>query len=172
VATPQRGVPLPERTSSCVRILWARAGQSVSCISFNSQVVGRIMHWGEGHSELCVSDLMDCAWCRQGARKLWYGWVFGRDPVKNSPVLLQLTETAVRSNLSLRDPGVDLRGARIELYRQSDGKGSTVGARVTLGHLTRGLPKDEPDVLAHLMRFYRLPAYPSGRDDLPERGES
>lgn len=126
------------------------------------------MHWGDNHSELCVSPEMHCAWCKARYVKLWYGWLFGVDKVKGGSALLQLTATAVRQSMSLSDPKVNLRGAKIELFRSADATGSAVSARVTLHPSPERLPGEEPDVLAHLMRFYRIPFYPDGRHEIDE----
>lgn len=160
MATPIQSVPLPERTTHFVRVLWARSTHLTKFTSWNKAVVGRWMHWGDKHSELCLKPEMMCPHCQAGKTKLWYGWLFGRDEVKGGSALLQITATAVRENMSLRDPAQDLRGATIELTRLQDRTGSLVTASVKLYRMPERYTDQEPDTLAHLLRFYkiRLPA--------------
>jgi len=99
---------------------------------------------------------MQCPWCASGRKRLWYGWLFGKNDVKGGSALLQLTATAVRSSLSLRDSAQDLRGAKIELFRQQDRTGSTVLAQVTLSRTPERYHADQPDTLAHLFQFYGI----------------
>lgn len=157
MATPQGSIPLPERNSSYVRVVYARVGFPVCCTSLSSRVVGRFMHFGDKHSHPCIRDLTQCPWCEIRLRKLWYGWLYGIDQIKRGPALIQLTETAVRGSTQLSDGGIDLRGAKIELQRLTDGKGSTVRAAVSLNTWAdRNHDKEEPNVLQHLLRFYKL----------------
>lgn len=156
MATPQVSVPLPERNSSHVRIVYPKVGYPVSAQSHSSAVVGIMMHWGENNSFPCIRAIGHCPWCKLELRKIWYGWLFGLDLLKRGPVLIQLTETAVRSSLVLSDKGNDLRGAKIELNRVSDGKGSTVRATVTVNTWSERVRNADPDVFAHLLRFYKI----------------
>lgn len=165
--TPHSAVPLPKRDRHYVRVLYARVGEVVRVISQSPRVVGRWHHWGDSHSELCTSDWGECRWCQRGRKQLWYGWLFGVDQSNGGACLLQLTEHAVRSNLSLRDEGVDLRGATVELERTTSNGKSVVRSKVYL-HVNPGrFGPDEPDVLEHLRRFYGLARYPDGRHELP-----
>lgn len=159
--TPHESVPLPERTKSHVSVLWGQATRETRLLCHVHRVVGRYMHWGDRHSELCLLPEQPCPHCADGKKRLWYGWLFGRNDISGGAALLQLTLTAVRSNLSLSDPNCDLRGAKIELFRQADRTGSLVTAKVHLSRNPDRFTKDEPDVLEHLFRFYRLPLYRS-----------
>ena len=171
MATPHVSVPLPERSGSYVRVLYARVGFHVSFLSHSSKVFGVIMHWGPKHSFPCVREVMQCPWCKQPWKKLWYGWLYGIDQVKRGPALLQLTEGAVRSSAALSDSSVDLRGAKIELERISDSKGSNVQARTVLNGWDHRPKAEEPDVFLHLLRFYKIEVPQLGDDYQADEGQ-
>lgn len=160
MATPQVGVPLPKRNGSHVRIVYPRVGFPVEAMSHSSAVVGTMMHWGEKNSFPCIKSVAECPWCKSGLRKVWYGWLFGLDRIKGGFALIQLTETAVRSSPFLSDSSIDLRGAKVELDRLADAKGSTVRAKVTVNTWKDNSRADEPDVFALLLRFYKIPLQP------------
>lgn len=172
MATPQRGVPLPERTTPYVRVLYAKVDTSVSFLCYSPQVVGHMMHWGEKQSFPCVRDYTTCPYCGDGLRKLWYGWLVGSDLLKRGKALLQLTETAVRNNVYLSNPNEDLRGAKIELVRVTDGKGSYVKAVVSKGYCTRAVPPESPNVTQHLFDFYKLTPFLARSAFKADEGES
>jgi hypothetical protein len=170
VSTPQNGVPLPERDQNSVLMLWAKAGSNVKAYSFSPSVVGRYMHWGVNRTELCVKEWGDCPWCQARNPARWYGFLFGHSITHTRPCIIQLTEQCVRASLQLRDPGVNLRGAYIELARAATPRNAEVHALIRLDVKTTGLPSEIPDVLDHLRRWFRLPAYPVGRHSL-NRGD-
>lgn len=159
MATPHRGVPLPERTTQYVRVLYARANTPVSFLSHSTTVYGHLMHFGAHNSYPCIREYTSCPWCKDGLRKLWYGWLYGADLLKRGKALLQLTETAVRNNAYLRDPAEDLRGTKIDLVRVTDGKGSFVRAIVKMAYSRVPADLEEPDTLGKLFEFYKLAAF-------------
>ncbi len=171
MATPQVGVPLPERTTDYVRVVYPRVERPVSCTSLSATVLGVKMHWAEKNSFPCIRDYDSCPWCKQNLRKLWYGWILATDHVKRGTVLVQLTETAVRANAQLCNPSVDLRGAKIELERIADKDGSCVVARVTVNTWSDHSRKAIPDVWAALMRFYKIELPQLGDDYHESQGE-
>jgi len=171
VQTPQHSVPLPERDVQSVVMLWAKAGSPVKAYSFSPSVVGRYMHWGDGRTELCMAEWGECPWCKARNKPRWYGFLYGHSITHVRPCLIQLTEQCVRSNLQLRDPGISLRGAYIELARASGPRNAEVHALVRLDVKSAGLPAEIPDVLEHLRRWFRLPGYPVGRHSLDRRDD-
>ena len=171
MATPHVDVPVPPIPRSYIRVVWARQGQTVKAVSFSPRVVGRWMHWCDGRTQLCLQPDAHCAWCHARQVKTWYGWLYGRDMLDLAPALIQLTAQCVRKCLLLSDSGIDLRGAQISLTREQGPKNAAVIAHVELQRYTRGLPEVEPDVLAHLQRFYKAPFYPEGRHDVDELPE-
>lgn len=156
MATPHVDVPLPERTTSKLRIVYPRVGEPITAVSHSSKVRGVMMHWGEKNSFPCIRDVAHCPWCEIRLRKLWYGWIVGVETQKRGRALIQLTESAVRSSLNLSDSNVDLRGARIELSRVASGKGSFVRAGVTVCSWKDYSQHDDPDVFALLLAFYKI----------------
>jgi len=166
VSNPPIGVPLPDRGKSYVRIVRATQGVVERCYSFSPAVVGRMMHWCDGRTELCLSPDRHCTWCHARRDLRWYGWLFGHSINHQCPCLIQLTETAVRNSVQLRDPSVSLRGAFLALSRAAGRSNSAVAVQVKLDSMRSGLPEDEPDVLAHLCRFYKLDFYPGDRHSL------
>lgn len=172
MTTPLSSIPLPEGKTSYVRVLWASATTPVNFISFCRSIVGRHMHWGDKHSEVCLRPEMHCPWCKARYVKRWYGWLYGRDELQGGPALLQLTETAVRQSISLRDSSVDLRGAQIELFRHHKGNGSFVQAAVELCRTPERYNRGEPNTLLHLFNFYKIQVPQLGDDYPREDGEA
>lgn len=169
---PMSPVPLPERDKSFLRIVWARAGTVERAYSFSPAVVGRFMHWCNGRTMPCLEPDAGCAWCLERVARRWYGWLYGHSINHQCPCLIQLTEQSVRECVLLRDPGVNLAGALVELTRSNSARNSVVKASVTLNKASGRIPAGEPDVFAHMMRFFKLPYYPEGRDPLPGSEES
>lgn len=156
MATPHVGVPLPQRTTDYVRVVYAKVAEPVSVTCLSANVVGTKMHFGVRNSIPCIRDYTECAGCKQHLKKLWYGWVLGTDRIKRGTVLVQMTEAAVRNCAALADSRVDLRGAKIDLERIADANGSIVVASVIVNTWADHSKKPDPDVWAALMRFYRI----------------
>lgn len=172
LATPLRGQPLPVRETPYVRVVYPRPEQPCQVISVSSNVVGVLMHWGANNSYPCIKEYTTCPWCKDGLRKLWYGWLIGADQIRKGRVLLQLTEGAVRNNPYLADPAEDLRGARIDLTRVKDGKASYVRAVVKMNYARVDLQRDEPDVIRELYGFYKLTPFLDRAPFNAEEGEA
>lgn len=156
MATPQVGIPLPERKTDFVRIVYPKVGKPVFCTSLSSRVFGVKMHWAGKHSLPCLRGCAECSGCKLNLHKLWYGWILATVNGMNGNCLVQLTETAVRCVAELRDSRYDLRSAKIVAERIADANGSTVRATVTLNTWKDHSKTPDPDVWAALMRFYKI----------------
>lgn len=171
MATPHVSVPLPQRDSGKLRIVYPRLNDPVTFISRSSKVCGTHMHWGERNSFPCVRHLAPCPCNGRKIKTLWYGWLLGVEPNKRGRVLLQLTESAVWSSEILKDERVDLRGAKINLQRVAMKQGTIVKSTTTLEDWKDHSKEPDPDVFAALLEFYKIEIRHWADDDQADKGE-
>lgn len=171
MATPRVNVPLPERTTNGLRIIYPRQADPITAVSYSSRITGIMMHWGALNSFPCTKLFMPCVCQSQQVKTLWYGWLACREKDKRGRCLMQLTESAVKSSLVLSDSRIDLRGATVILTRISSGQGSIVRSKVTLEDWKDHSGEEDPDVFALLCSFYKIRLPQLGDDYQAEGGE-
>lgn len=94
--------------------------------------LGLHVHWVTSHSYPCMAGDQPCPYCEEGNEPIWKGYAVGYEIYKRTWHLIEITQEAVWSEPLLWDPNVNLRGARLELWRRGKASNSPVQAKVML----------------------------------------
>lgn len=129
-----------------------REGRTVdNWILTDSHLLGVLTHWISTHTFPCFGE--ECAECAAGHNPIWKGYSVAYSANRPVWAVVEVTQEAVWSCPLLWIPGVDLRGARLQLWRAGKATNAPVRAALDLNH-TPHPPASPVDCLESLIRLW------------------
>lgn len=151
---PFAEAPLPQGQPRFVRLVSPKVGQDERVVSHSSRLYGIWTHWLCGRTHPCLSPVLPCPGCAEFNPRRWKGYLAGWSYTHHCRCLAEFPADTVRATVSLRDPGVSLRGAALLMRRIGPNPNSCVVARVTLSAEAIRTSDPDPDVPALLCRLW------------------
>ena len=142
--------PCPEGGGRFVRLASPKVGSLVSGLVYSCRPLGFDTHWIGGRTHPCLGTGPECIGHAEGVPVRWKCYLFGRSDQTHGPVLFEIPKETYKQTLTLRDPGVSLRGAAIRLWRVGPNNNSPVGCQIRVDVSPESCPVEEPDILAWL----------------------
>lgn len=120
--------PPPPKTQRCYEIISAKPGIESSVLLTSTRLTQVRTHYVGGESKPHVAKGR-CPWCEQRFGLRWKAYGCGVHPISGKAVLVEVTLNAVHTLPALVDPGNNLRGRLLKLYRRGQSPRSPVMAR-------------------------------------------
>lgn len=119
----------------------------------DARLLGVMTHWISTHTFPCFGEDGECKECAGGAEPIWKGYAVAY--AANRPIwaIVEVTQEAVWSCPLLWKPDLDLRGARLQLWRAGKATNAPVRAALDLGHVPHP-PASPVDCLESLIRLW------------------
>ncbi len=119
----------------------------------DARLLGVYTHWISTHTFPCFGSADDCPECKVGNDPIWKGYSVAY--AANRPIwaVVEVTQEAIWSCPSLWKPEIDLRGARLQLWRSGKATNAPVRAALDLNHVLHP-PASPVDCLESLIRLW------------------
>lgn len=131
----------------------AKVGPEQDYILTDAHLLGIDTHWLSTHTYPCWQDVAECEGCRRGRNKIWKGYSVAFSLATRTWSIIEVTQETIWSEPLLWADDVDLRGARLTVWRAGKAHNAPVRGKLKL-HEMKGVPASPVDCLESLIRLW------------------